>query len=392
MLKGKNVVLGVTGGIAAYKACEIVSRLKKLNCNVDVIMTKNATNFVAPLTFESLSQRPVTTDMFMRGEWEIEHIALAKKADVFLVVPATANIIGKMACGICDDMLSTTLMATKAQVLVAPAMNSGMYTNEVFQANLKKLKQQGVKIIEPDSGRLACGDVGIGKLAAVESIMQSVVDTLLPKQDYQGKKLIVTAGSTREMIDGVRYISNCSSGKMGVEIAKNAYQRGGDVMLILGGHSVEIPSYLKTTNVITTQEMYQAVMDNLNDSDIVIKAAAPCDFKVAMPFESKLKSKNLSIDFVANKDIACEVGKIKGEKKLVIFALETDNLEQNAKEKLKKKNADLCVANSANVEGAGFGCDTNVVTLITADTVTPLEKLTKTEVAEKILDKVLSLK
>ncbi len=390
MLKGKNIVIGVTGGIAVYKACDIVSRLKKMSANIDVIMTKNATEFVSPLTFESLSGNKVVTDMFNRtNEWEIEHIALAKKADAFVVVPATANIIGKMAQGIADDMLSTTLLATKKPIIVAPAMNSGMYTNDAFQTNLSIIEKQGKIIVSPENGRLACGDVGIGKLASVDSIIDLIVNTVMPKQDLLGKNILVTAGATIEKLDDVRYLTNYSSGKMGCEIAKNARERGANVTLILGRHTAEVPKFVNVVNVETTNEMFTAVMGNLNQNDIIIKAAAPCDFRPETKSNTKIKQKDLTIHFVANPDIAQEVGKIKGDKFLVVFSAETDHLIEYATNKMKKKNADMCIANNVNQPGAGFNIDTNIVTIIDKFGQTALPQLSKSQVAEKILDAIV---
>lgn len=281
MLKNFNVLLGVSGGIACYKSCEIVSRLKKLGAGVDVIMTAHATEFVSPLTFETLSARPVVSDMFARErQWEVEHIALAKKADICLIAPATANIIAKLAEGIADDMLSTTFLALKCPVIIAPAMNTNMYDNLTVKDNLAKLKSKGAIIIEPVEGRLACGDSGKGKMAEPVDIVAKTVEILLPKRDYEGKRLLITAGATRENIDGVRFITNRSSGKMGVELAKSAIKRGAEVVLVKGLTQVEIPSYItRVISVESTMQMYDAVMDNYKECDIIIKSAAPRDRK-----------------------------------------------------------------------------------------------------------------
>lgn len=393
MLKGKKVVLGVSGGIACYKACEIVSALKKMNCEVDVIMTKHAKEFVSPLTFETLSARPVVSDMFVRErEWEVEHIALAKKADVFVVAPATANVIAKIAGGIADDMLTTTILAAKCTKIICPAMNTNMYDSDENQNNLAILKSRGFIIIEGVSGRLACGDIGKGKLAPVEDIVNEIKNVLLPKQDLKGKTYLITAGGTRESIDGVRYITNRSSGKMGLAIADEVVKRGGNVILIAGSVSVTIPDYFsKVIRVDSTQEMYEAVMANMARADVILKAAAPSDYRVKNSFDNKIKGETLTLELVKNKDIAKAVGEIKGDKKLIIFCAETQNLVESAREKLKSKNADMVIANDVTMQGAGFDVDTNIVTLITNKIEINLPKLKKSEVAKHIIDEAIKL-
>lgn len=393
MLKGKKVVLGVSGGIACYKACEIVSALKKMNCEVDVIMTKHAKEFVSPLTFETLSARPVVSDMFVRErEWEVEHIALAKKADVFVVAPATANVIAKIAGGIADDMLTTTILAAKCTKIICPAMNTNMYDSDENQNNLAILKSRGFIIIEGVSGRLACGDIGKGKLAPVEDIVNEIKNVLLPKQDLKGKTYLITAGGTRESIDGVRYITNRSSGKMGLAIADEVGKRGGNVILIAGSVSVTIPDYFsKVIRVDSTQEMYEAVMANMARADVILKAAAPSDYRVKNSFDNKIKGETLTLELVKNKDIAKAVGEIKGDKKLIIFCAETQNLVDFAREKLKSKNADMVIANDVTMQGAGFDVDTNIVTLITNKIEINLPKLKKSEVAKHIIDEAIKL-
>lgn len=393
MLKGKKVVLGVSGGIACYKACEIVSALKKMNCEVDVIMTKHAKEFVSPLTFETLSARPVVSDMFVRErEWEVEHIALAKKADVFVVAPATANVIAKIAGGIADDMLTTTILAAKCTKIICPAMNTNMYDSDENQNNLAILKSRGFIIIEGVSGRLACGDIGKGKLAPVEDIVNEIKNVLLPKQDLKGKTYLITAGGTRESIDGVRYITNRSSGKMGLAIADEVVKRGGNVILIAGSVSVTIPDYFsKVIRVDSTQEMYEAVMANMARADVILKAAAPSDYRVKNSFDNKIKGETLTLELVKNKDIAKAVGEIKGDKKLIIFCAETQNLVDFAREKLKSKNADMVIANDVTMQGAGFDVDTNIVTLITNKIEINLPKLKKSEVAKHIIDEAIKL-
>ena len=388
MLYGKTVLIGVTGGIAAYKACEIVSRLKKLSADVIVIMTKNATEFVRPLTFESLSGNEVVTDMFNREkEWEIEHISYAKRADAFIIVPATANIVGKLSGGIADDMVTTTFMATKAPRIVCPAMNTAMYEDAAFTANLAKLKENGVIIVEPECGRLACGETGKGKLADVDTIFNILLNTIMPLRDYADKTVLITAGATRENIDNVRFISNNSSGKMGIEIARAAINRGAKVILVTGSISVDLPKGVyKTVNVLSTEDMYNAVIDNLKEADYVIKAAAPADYTVK-PYDSKIKSEKLTLELTKNTDIAKEVGRIKGSKKLIIFSAETEDLIANAKSKLKSKNADMVVANDVTKAGAGFNVDTNIVSIITSDgKVHSYDLMKKSEVAQIILN------
>ena len=391
MLKGENIILGVTGGIACYKSCEIVSRLRKLNANVDVVMTKNATEFVQPLTFETLSSNPVAFDMFApKKTYEVEHVSLAKKASLCVVAPATADIIAKLAEGIADDMLTTTMLALKCPVLIAPAMNTNMYENPITQANIETLKKRGFIFVSPGEGRLACGDVGVGKMAEPIEIVSKIVELLRPKQDFSGKKVLITCGATREPIDGVRFITNKSSGKMGIEIAKAVAKRGGQVFLVKGLVSVDIPNYL--TNVYpveTTQEMFDKVMELYKDCDIIIKAAAPSDYKLKEKFENKIKSETLTLSLVKNKDIAKELGKVKGDKKLVIFCAETQDLLENAKKKLESKNADLIVANDVTQKGAGFDVDTNIVTIINKKgELKPYPIMKKSEVANIILDEV----
>ncbi len=393
MLKGKNVVLGITGGIAAYKSCEVVSRLIKLNANVDVIMTDAATRFVTPLTFETLSLNPVTVGMFeQKKTWEVGHISLAKKADLLAVVPATANIIAKATSGLADDMLSTTILATRAPLLFAPAMNTAMLTNPITQQNIALLKQKGARFVESATGRLACGDIGEGKLADVDDIMTAIIDRLFPDKRLLGKKIMVTAGATQEAVDGVRFLTNKSSGAMGFAIAKKAREMGAAVTLISGIHKGEIPFGVENIDVVTTQQMYEQVLDKCKDFDAVIKAAAPADYRVENYNVKKHKEERLTLTFVKNPDIAQAVGKIKGGTKLVVFAAETENLIENAKAKLISKNADLVVANDVTQKGAGFDVSTNIVTLIDkAGNISSLPKMTKEEVALAILEKLMQI-
>lgn len=396
MLEGKNIVLGVTGGIAAYKACDLVSRLKKLNAAVHVIMTDSASRFIAPLTFQSLSLNQVVVDMFEAPNyWEIEHISLAKLADVLVIAPATANIIGKLANGIADDMLSTTVMATKAKVIIAPAMNTNMYENPVVQKNIQFLKKLGYVFVEPEEGRLACGDVGKGKMANPAVIQQAVVEALLPRQDLAGKTVLVTAGPTREAIDPVRFISNNSTGKMGYALAERALKRGAKVHLVSGPVNLDTPDGVRRYNVVSAEEMLNKVMELLPECDIVIKAAAVADYAPETVFSQKVKKSEpgLELKLKKNPDILYELGKIKGDRILIGFAMETENLVLNAEQKVKKKNLDFIVANDLNEAGAGFAADTNVVKIIDREgniESIPLKK--KHEVADIILDRIRDMK
>ncbi len=393
MLKNKTVVIGVSGGIAVYKTLDVISRLRKLGVNVNVIMTKSATEFVTPLSFQSLSQNYVVCDMFEDPKtWDVEHISLAKRADVFLIAPATANVIGKMANGIADDMLTTTVMATKGKVLIAPAMNTNMYENPIVQRNITTLKDLGYSFVEPESGRLACGDTGKGKLASPETIVEEVVKLLSVEEDLKGKRIIVTAGPTVESIDPMRYITNRSTGKMGYSIAKQAIERGADVTLITGPTNLIPPQNLKKlVKVESAEDMYNAVVENLDENQVIIKSAAVADYKPKNYSDKKIKKSDddLIISLDRNKDIAYEIGKIKEDKILVGFAAETNDLIENAKGKVKKKNLDFIVANDLTKEGAGFGVDTNIVKIIDKNgDITEYPKMKKEEVANVILDKV----
>ena len=393
MLKDKTVVIGVSGGIAVYKTLDVVSRLRKLGVNVNVIMTKSATEFVTPLSFQSLSQNYVVCDMFEDPKtWDVEHISLAKRADVFLIAPATANVIGKIANGIADDMLTTTVMATKAKVLIAPAMNTNMYENPILQRNINTLKELGYNFVEPESGRLACGDTGKGKLASPETIVDEVVKLLSKDQDLKGKSIIVTAGPTVESIDPMRYITNRSTGKMGYSIAKEAIERGADVTLITGPTNLTPPQNLKKlVKIESAKDMYEAVLENLDENDVVIKSAAVADYKPKNYSNKKIKKSDddLVIELDRNKDIAQEIGKIKNNKILVGFAAETNDLIENASLKIKKKNLDFIVANDLTKEGAGFGVDTNIVKIIDKEgNITEYPKMKKEEGANIILDKI----
>lgn len=394
MLESKNVLVAVTGGIACYKTCGLVSALKKAGACVNVVMTAHAAEFVAPLTFETLSGNPVACDMFAPKEhWEVEHVSLAKKADLVIIAPATANVIDKLAAGIADDMLTTTLLATKAHVIVCPAMNTAMYENPAVGKAIGTLRERGYEFLEPDTGLLACGDVGKGRMCEPEAIFARALDVLMPKRDYVGKTVLVTAGATREDIDGVRFISNYSSGKMGIEIAKAVKNRGGRVVLVAGFVTAEIPRYIdETVRVKSTSEMYDAVLGRLKDCDFVIKAAAPADYRIERVADDKIKEENVTLKLVKNPDIAKAVGQVKGDRKLVVFCAEKRELAQRAEGKLKSKNADMVVANDVTKEGAGFDVDTNIATIMTKDgRRVECELMTKASLAEIILDELIAL-
>lgn len=392
MLKGKHIVIGVTGGIAVYKVVDVVSRLKKLGADITVIMTKHATEFVTPLTFRSLSLNYVVVDMFEEPKtWNVEHISIAQRADLFLMAPATANVIGKMSAGIADDMVTTVVMATKAPVMIAPAMNTGMYTNPVVQRNIEDLKSLGYHFIEPDSGRLACGDIGVGKLASPERIVDEMVQ-FMTEGDLKGKKVLITAGPTQEAIDPVRYITNHSSGKMGYAIAEAALSRGADVTLVSGPVNLEPVRGAKMVCVVTAKDMYDAVMNHMDDMDIIIKSAAVADYKPANTSDQKLKKTDddLSIPLERTKDIAYEIGKKKKNQIVVGFAAESENLIENAKKKIQKKHFDFIVCNDIKQAGAGFKSDTNIVSIIDKEgRVKDYEQLPKRVIADIILDKVM---
>lgn len=394
-LRGKTVLLGVTGSIAAYKMANVASALVKKGADVHVIMTKNATNFINPITFETLTNHKCLVDTFDRNfEFNVEHVSIAKAADVALIAPATANVIGKIACGIADDMLTTTIMACTCPILVSPAMNTNMYNNKIFRDNMSRLEEYGYRIIEPDTGRLACGDVGAGKLPSEDILIEAIEKVLAPVQDLAGKKVLVTAGPTVEPIDPVRYITNHSSGKMGYAIANAAARRGADVTLVSGPVRVKADATVNVVNIISAADMFNAVKERMDEQDIIIKAAAVADYTPVDTADHKLKKSDddMSIRLKRTEDILKYIGEHKGNGQIVCgFSMETENLIENSKTKLAKKNADMIVANNLNVEGAGFGVDTNVVTLITKDNVKELEKMTKEQVAEAILDHILAM-
>ena len=395
-LEGKNVVLGVTGGIAAYKACELTSRLRKAGAQVYVIMTKNATEFVGPLTFETLSSHPAVTDTFARPDtWEVEHIALAKRADVFVIAPATANILAKMAHGIADDMLSTTVLATRAPVLAAPAMNTGMWENIATRENVALLKKRGVRFVGPEGGFLACGDSGVGRMSEPKEIFDEIESILNPKRDMEGLRVLVTAGPTQEKIDPVRYISNRSSGKMGYAIAEAAAERGAKVTLVTGPTRLEIPRGVTGVPITSTQDLFDEMTARCQEADIVIQAAAPADFTPAQVAEQKIKKHgdgDMTLLLRQTPDVAAQVGRLKHEGQVLVgFAAETNDVLENAQGKLKKKNLDMIVANDVTSPGAGFDVDTNIVTFVTAAGMETLPCLPKKQVAQELLDRAMKI-
>lgn len=396
-MKKPCVVLGVTGGIAVYKACELLRLLQKRGIDVFVVMTQNACRFVAPLTFETLSGHPVAVDTFDRPQtWEVEHIALAKRADLFLIAPATANIMGKIACGIADDMLSTTVMATRAPVLVAPAMNTGMWENAAVQQNVKTLRARGVEIVAPVSGHLACGDSGAGKLEDVAVIAERACELLFAKKDMEGLRVMVTAGPSREALDPVRYISNRSSGKMGYAIAQAAQKRGAEVTLLSGPVAIEAPQGVKLVPFTTTQELLDRASELAQEQDLLIQAAAPADYRAKEIAPQKIKKQGgepMTFTLVENPDVAATLGKAKRSGQVFVgFAAETNDVLAHARDKLARKNLDMIVANDVTRPGAGFDVDTNIVTLITKDGQEALPMMSKAEVAQQILDRALALR
>ena len=395
MLNGKTVVLGVTGSIAAYKMANVASALVKEGADVHVVMTKNATNFINPITFETLTNNKCLVDTFDRNfQFHVAHVSLSQKADVFMIAPASANIIGKLANGIADDMLSTMALAASCKIIVAPAMNTHMYENKIVQDNLDKLKKFGFEVIEPAAGRLACGDVGAGKLPNEDILLDYIRREIELPKDMAGLKVLVTAGPTVEKIDPVRYITNHSSGKMGYAVAEIASKRGADVTLISGPVHIEPPAFVKIVNIQSADDMYNAVMDNLSDCDILVKAAAVADYTVPDVSDEKIKKKDddLSLALSRTKDILKAVGERKTDRQIICgFSMETSNLIENSKKKLVSKNCDMIIANNLKDDGAGFGVDTNKVTIITENNADSLDVMTKKETAEKILDAALSL-
>ena len=391
MLTGKSIVLGVTGSIAAYKIANLASMLVKLNADVHVIMTQNATQFITPMTFETLTNNKCIVDTFDRNfNFEVKHVSLAKKGQLFLIAPCTANVIGKVANGICDDMLTTTIMATKAPVLFSPAMNTGMWENPILQANLQKLRQYGYHIIEPVEGRLACGDTGSGKMPSEETLLEHILLHLV-KQDLKGKKLLITAGPTQEAIDPVRYITNHSSGKMGYALAKMAVLRGAEVTLVSGPVSLHPFIGVRKIDVVSAKDMFEAVTSRSAEHDVIIMCSAVADYKPATYASQKVKKSgaDLSIDLTRTQDILGYLGEHKREGQVLVgFSMETENLIENSRAKLDKKNADLICANSITSAQTGFAVDTNKVTLITKQEVTELPLCSKEQTADLILDKI----
>lgn len=393
MLKGKTVVLAVSGSIAAYKIASLASALKKLHANVQVLMTKNAVNFINPITFESLTGNKCLVDTFDRNfQYSVEHVALAKQADVVLVAPASANVIGKIAHGIADDMLTTTVMACKCKKIIAPAMNTNMFDNPILQDNLKILEHYGYEVISPAVGYLACGDTGAGKMPEPELLLQYILREIAYEKDMQGKRVLVTAGPTQESIDPVRFITNHSTGKMGYAIAKMCMLRGAEVTLVSGPTSIAKPEFVHMVDVVTAKEMYEEVTKRAKDQDIIIKAAAVADYRPKSVSSEKMKKKDddLAIPMERTDDILKFLGEHKKEHQFLCgFSMETENMLENSRKKLEKKHLDMIVANNLKVEGAGFAGDTNVVTIITGQEEVSLGKMTKEETALRILDEIL---
>lgn len=391
-LRDKVIVVGVSGGISAYKTCALVSKLVQSGAEVHVMMTENATEFVAPLTFETLSHNRVTVDTFDRNfTWEVEHVSLAKKADAVMIAPATANVIAKLACGIADDFLTTTVLACKCPILFAPAMNTAMLENPVTRANIGKLEARGFSAVYGGDGYLACGDSGSGRMAEPEVLFDALAKLFSGKRDYVGKTVLITSGATRLDIDPVRFLTNRSSGKMGYALAQAVYARGAKVIYVKGfTNEFALPSEWAVVDVKTTAEMYEAVKNNAKVADVMIMAAAPCDYE-AERSPQKIKSDKLVLELKKAHDCAAWAGENKGSSKLVIFAAETNDGEANAKNKLKNKHADMIVLNDVTQEGAGFDSDTNIVTLITEKGSESLQIMKKRELADIIADRILSL-
>ncbi len=394
MLTGKNIVLAVTGSIAAYKIAGLASALKKLNGNVTVLMTKNATNFINPITFETLTENKCLIDTFDRNfQYNVEHVSLAKMADVVLVAPASANVIGKLANGIADDMLTTTVMACKCRKIIAPAMNTNMYENPIVQDNIEKLKRFGMEIITPDTGYLACGDTGMGKMPSEETLLSYILREIQCEKDMRGKTVLVTAGATREKIDPVRYITNHSTGKMGYAIARAAMLRGAQVTLVTGKTSLTPPPFVRVIETESAEDMYNAVMSNAGFADIIVKAAAVADYRPKNPADNKIKKKDgdMRIELERTKDILKTLGENRRENQFICgFSMETENMVENSREKLYKKNVDMIAANNLKTEGAGFGTDTNAVTFITREETVEKPMMTKEQAAHEILTYIMS--
>ena len=395
MLKGKTVLLGITGSIAAYKIAYLASALHKLHADVHVLMTENATNFINPITFETLTGNKCLVDTFDRNfQFQVEHVSIAKKADVVMIAPASANVIGKLANGLADDMLTTTVMACRCQKILAPAMNTAMYENPVVQDNIRKLKNYGYEVITPASGYLACGDTGAGKMPEPETLLEYILKEAAFQKDFAGKKLLVTAGPTQEAIDPVRCLTNHSSGKMGYAIAKMAMLRGAEVTLVSGPTAIEPPLFVKVVPVTSARDMFEAVTSLSHEQDIIIKAAAVADYRPKQVSEDKVKKKDdqASIELERTDDILKYLGQHKKQGQFLCgFSMETRDMISNSRAKLEKKNLDMVAANNLKVEGAGFQGDTNVLTLITQDEEVSLPLMSKEDAALKILDKILLL-
>ena len=395
MLKGRTILLGVSGSIAAYKTASLASALKKLGADVHVLMTQNATNFIHPITFESLTGNRCLVDTFDRNfQFQVEHISIAKRAELVMLAPASANVIGKLAHGIADDMLSTTVMACQCPVFVSPTMNTRMFENPIVRNNMRILEEYGYRLIEPTAGYLACGDTGLGKMPEPEVLLKHILQELAFKKDLQGKRILITAGPTREAIDPVRYITNHSSGKMGYALAARACMRGAEVTLVTGSTSLEPWPFVKAVQVTTAREMFEAVTAISSHQDVIIKAAAVADYRPAQVSDQKMKKKEdqLFLELERTDDILQYLGDHKKKGQLLCgFAMETENLISNSRAKLTKKNLDMIAANNLKVEGAGFQTDTNVLTLITQNEEVSLEKMSKEDAAGIILDKLLSL-
>ena len=396
MLKGKTVLLGVTGSIAAYKIAYLASALKKLHAQVHVLMTRNATNFINPITFETLTGNKCLVETFDRNfQFQVEHVSIAKQADVVMIAPASANVIGKLAHGIADDMLTTTVMACKCKKIISPAMNTNMYENPVVQDNLKILKHYGYEVIEPASGYLACGDTGAGKMPEPETLREYILREIAREKDLKGQKILVTAGPTQESIDPVRYITNHSSGKMGYAIAREAMLRGAEVTLVSGPCAITPTPFVKVVPIVTARDMFEAVTSVSREQDIIIKAAAVADYRPAVVYNEKVKKKDgqMSIELEKTDDILQYLGEHKQPGQFLCgFSMETQNMIGNSRAKLQKKNLDMVAANNLKVAGAGFQGDTNVLTLITQDEDVSLQLMSKEDAAGLILDKILSLR
>ena len=395
MLKGKTVILGVSGGIAAYKIASLASMLKKKSCDVHVIMTENATNFITQATFEALTGNKCIVDTFDRDhEWDVKHVSLAKRADFVMVAPATANVIAKLANGIADDMLTTTLLACTCKIAVAPAMNTRMFENRIVQDNIKKLEHYGFDVIMPNVGYLACGDTGAGKMPEPEELYAHIEKALAFEKDLVGKKVLVTAGATQESIDPVRYITNHSTGKMGYAIAQAAMLRGAEGTLVSGKTALSKPRFMNFVQVVSAQDMFEAVAQYAGESDIIIKSAAVADYTPACVADNKIKKKDgdMSIELKRTTDILSHLGSNRRDGQFICgFSMETENMLENSRAKLRKKNVDMIAANNLKVEGAGFGVDTNVLTLITADEEIELELMDKNQAAHRILDEIIRI-